>query len=246
MVAIFLILTYLSRNFGFGNKLLNVFSPVQKVFYNWSLTVKRMSQLGEILNENEYLKNELAKFSVDYVKLSELETENEYLKNELAYVEKKEINYLIAKVIGKQLYNDQILFIDQGSSNGLSEGMAVTVAQGVIVGKLIKVEEYRSQVQLLTDINSNLAVSLNQSKDTSGIIKGKVGNSLVMEYIPQSTEIKTDDLVITSGLENLIPYGLIVGKISSVESIVGQVFQKANIQPLVDYQSLRILTVIRN
>lgn len=235
---------YLNINNAFEQRLQQIFSPIQRVFYNIGLTFKKFGQLNEIFAENEYLKKELAKFSVDYAELAKLKTENQYLKDELHFLSASGYGYQLTDVIGKQLYNDQVLFINRGSKDGLREGLSATAAQGVIVGKVVAVEDYRSQVQLLTDTNSKLAVTLVGLTGTVGVVKGKIGNSLNMDYIPQNIELKPEDIVVTSGLDNNIPEGLLVGKISSVAKVVGQIFQKANILPYFNYQNLRTLTII--
>lgn len=244
VLLLFFIFYYLGFIKTLEQGLFRFFAPIEKLLYNWSLTFKKINQLGEILEENDYLKSELSKLSVDYVKLLNLEAENEYLRKELDYLKEDEFNYQLADVISKQLYNEQILFINKGSKQGIAEGLAVTVGQGIIIGKIISVSKERSEVQLLTDPESGLAVSLNHETGTNGIVKGKAGSSLVMEFIPQNLAVKDDDLVITSGLEENIPRGLLVGKVTGIESLVGQIFQKANILPPFNYQNFQTLTII--
>lgn len=244
VIVAYFILHYLDLSRGLEQGSQNFFSPLERIFYNFSLTVKKYGHLSDIFTENEYLKKELARYSVDYIRLSKLEAENQYLKDELKYLEEGGYDYKLAKVIGKQLYNDQIIFINQGSKEGLKEGLAATAYEGIIVGKVIAVEDYRSQVQLLTDVNSRLAVTFKEAVGTNGVVRGKIGNSLLMEFIPQNIEVKESEIAVTSGLEDFVPDGLLVGKVSSVEKISGQIFQKANILPFFNYEYLQILTII--
>jgi rod shape-determining protein MreC len=166
------------------------------------------------------------------------------LKRELNYLKSNKFDYLLADVVGKQLYNDQILVINKGTDQGLRENLAVTVGQGIVIGKIISALPQRSEVRLLTSPNSELAVTLNQEVGTNGVVKGKAGNGLAMEFIPQNLKINDGDLVVTSGLEENIPRGLLVGKINGVESLVGRVFQKADVLPPFNYQNLQFLTII--
>ncbi|MBU1130577.1 rod shape-determining protein MreC [Patescibacteria group bacterium] len=224
--------------------LLKLFSPVQQQLYNWSLVLKKINNLGEILEENTYLKSELSKLVVDYVKLSNIESENEYLKKELDYLKENKYNYQIAGVIGGQPYQGQILFINKGSQDGLLENLAVTAGQGIIIGKVVSVLPRRSQVQLLTDPDSRLAASFSQQTGTQGLVRGKAGSSLIMEFVPQNLEIKEGDLVITSGLEENIPRGLLVGRVTEVNNLAGQIFQQVNILTPFNYQNFSTLTII--
>jgi len=244
VIVFYAFLHYINFSRGLEQGSQKIFSPLERIFYNFGLTIKKYGHLSDILTENEYLKKELAKYSVDYIRLSQIEAENQYLKNELKYLEESGYDYKIAKVIGKQLYNEQILFINKGIKDGITEGLAATAYEGIIVGKVIAVEDYRSQVQLLTDANSRLAVTFGKTTGTNGVIRGKIGNSLLMEFIPQNIEVKEGEIAVTSGLENFVPQSLPVGKVGSVEKISGQIFQKANILPFFNYEYLQILTII--
>jgi len=244
VIIVFFVIYYLGLLSRTEQSLFHFFSPLQKQLYNWSVAFNKFNQLGDILAENDYLKEEFSKLSVDYVKLRSLEAENDYLRKELNYLETNRFVYVLADVVGKQLYNQQILLINKGSRQGLVKDSAVTAGEGVIVGKVVAVTDQKSEVQLLTDPNSQLAVSFTEAGATSGIVKGSAGNSLIMEYIPQDLVIKAGDWVITSGLEEKIPRGLLVGTVTEAENLVGQIFQKANILPPFNYLNLQTLTII--
>jgi len=152
--------------------------------------------------------------------------------------------YQISNIIGRMPLNEQVVIIDKGNSSGLIPGLAVTVSQGVIVGKVLKVEETRSFVELLTNTQSSLAVGFGSQSGTNGLVVGKAGLNLIMDYIPQNQEITDHEVVITSGLEELIPQGLLVGEVSEITSQVGQIFKQAKVIPPFNYKNLQILTVI--
>lgn len=218
--------------------------PLQKTFYGLGNNLNLIGNLNDIKTENEKLKEEIGKLSIDYVNLVALEKENEYLRKELEFLKKENYGYLLANVVSRQESNNEILIIDHGSKNGLKVGLPATVAQGVIVGKIIKVEEELSYVSLLANTQSKLAVSLTNEQETSGILVGQTGASLQMDLIPNNQAINTGDQVITSGLEQYIPRGLVVGVVEKVDGEIGQIFKKAKINPLFDYQNLHYLTII--
>jgi len=223
---------------------IKVLLPVQETFYNWGSSISKIVHLNEISKENQKLREEIARLSVDYVQLANLEAQNNYFRSELDYLQNENFEFKLAQVIGRLPLNNQILIINQGHLNGLKEGLAVTVSEGIVVGKILSVEENRAYVELLTNTQSSLAVSLSNLSGTSGLIKGKAGNSLSMEFIPQSEFIEVGDMVISSGLEELIPRGLLVGEVSEVTSQVGQIFKQAKVIPPFSYQNLQTLTVI--
>jgi len=218
--------------------------PIQRNFYNLGSSLGQIVNLNEIVAENNKLQEEIAKLSIDYVRLASLEAENEYFRSELNYLNQNNFKYQISNIIGRMPLNEQVVIIDKGNSSGLIPGLAVTVSQGVIVGKVLKVEETRSFVELLTNTQSSLAVGFGSQSGTNGLVVGKAGLNLIMDYIPQNQEITDHEVVITSGLEELIPQGLLVGEVSEITSQVGQIFKQAKVIPPFNYKNLQILTVI--
>ena len=167
------------------------------------------------------------------------------MRRELNFIQEKHFNYEVADIIGRQAYNDQILILAKGSADGLKVGQAITVDQGIIVGKILSTEDHRAYAALLTEVRSQLAVSLESLSGTNGLLLGRVGSSLLMDLIPQDKTVAKDNLVITSGLEEGIPRGLLVGRISQVDSLVGEVFKQARVEPSVNYAILQTVTVIK-
>ncbi|HLD27620.1 MAG TPA: rod shape-determining protein MreC [Patescibacteria group bacterium] len=219
--------------------------PLERFFYKSGLSLISFKNYQLLNEENQKLRTEIAKLSLDYVKFSNLESENLYLRGELDFLKSKGYDYELVNVVASQPFNDKILIIDKGSNSGLAVGQAAAVHQGIIVGKVIKVEADRAWVELLNDTASQLAVSLGQSIGTNGLLVGRAGNSLVIDFIPQDKDLKVGDLVITSGLEEKIPRGLSVGSISHVASVVGEVFKQARVEPIINYESLQNFTIIK-
>jgi rod shape-determining protein MreC len=65
-----------------------------------------------------------------------------------------------------------------------------------------------------------------------------------MELIPQGDTVKTGSTVVTSGLELMIPRGLVLGEVSRVEVEPTSLFQTAYLKPFVKNDSLTVVSVI--
>ena len=228
------------------NLLAGAIGPLQSAGYRLGIGFTSFRNYQVLVADNSRLQAELARLAVDYIRLATLEAENEYLKNELDFFQASQYSFELARVMGSQPFNEQIVIIDKGSAEGLAVGQPATVNQGVLVGKVIKVEPGRSYVELLTNIDSQVAVSLSHLTGSNGLLIGQAGNSLLMDLIPQDKEVRAEDLVITSGLEESVPRGLYIGRVSQVESVVGQVFKRARVTPAVNYQGLQTLSVIKS
>jgi rod shape-determining protein MreC len=248
LILIILVVIFILHFLGFFSfvekQTVIIFKPGEKIFYQWGNNFNQLLHWQSISSENQKLKDQLGRLGVDYVKLLNLEKDNENLRKELGFLKKEQYVYRLVNIIGRLNGNDQVLIIDQGYSSGLKNGLAATFAQGIVVGKIIKVEADQAFVRLLTDTQSQLPVSLVRSATTTGMLKGQVGQSLLMDLIPNNQDIKDGDLVVSSGLQEEIPKGLIVGEVDTVESSIGQIFKQAKVIAPFSYQNLSSLTII--
>ena len=152
---------------------------------------------------------------------------------------------MLARVLGRNLdYAATQIVINQGLSQGLKPGLAVTTNQGIIIGKISSVEENISHVRLLSDNTSKIAITVMADKSALGIAQGLHNINLKIDLLPKDIKINKNDLVATSGLEENIPAGLIIGRISKVETAPEKYWQEALVEPAVDYQNVRLVTVI--
>jgi len=170
--------------------------------------------------------------------------ENEQLKELLNYVEENQYDYQVAKVIGRDLYRPNTLIINKGENDGIKLGYPVIIDQGVIIGKVIDVKNDLATVLSLTDKQSQLAVSLPTTTKTIGLAQGEFGLSIKVELIPQDTVINETDIVITSGLEDGVPQGLVIGTVNRITSHENDLFKSVTINPQVDFEELTIVSVL--
>lgn len=119
----------------------------------------------------------------------------------------------------------QYLEIDTGQF----EGKTVVYLDN-LVGKIIKPHF----VQLPTDSQSKIRVRVGR---VLGLASGQFNSTIILDKVAQNEEIKIDDLVVTAD------DGLIVGKIKKIISRETDLFQKAEVVPLVDYKKLTTVFV---
>lgn len=205
--------------------------------------------LLEVLGNYEQLVKDL---TVENAKLKSAVDENRKLREHLKFLEKNEHDFVLANVISGGIFlssneSDVNIIIDKGSKDGLVFGLAITDSSGVIVGKIIEVKKEISKVSLTTNADCKLAAAILLSSNearTIGITEGELGLTIKMNFIPQKESIKEGDTVITSGLEEKIPYGLVIGKVMRVERDSNEVWQGVVIEPLVHLDELKIVSVI--
>ena len=80
-----------------------------------------------------------------------------------------------------------------------------------------------------------------------GLCMGYAPNStlVLMDYISKSATIKFGDIIITSGQGGVFPQGLLVGKVIKTLVTDTSAYQKALVRPIIDFNEVEIVYVIR-
>jgi len=153
--------------------------------------------------------------------------------------------YVAAAVIGRDPSPFiKYVVINRGSDDGLRRGMPVVTQQG-LVGRVAAVTSGAGRVELITNPASSVNVRLEPSA-AQAVLNGSLTGDLALGMIPQTTSVKTGDLVLTSGLGGNYPPNILIGQIISVRSQETDLFQQAAVQPVVDFNQLQIVLIITN
>lgn len=223
-----------------------VFSRFYSVGRSISGVFHRSSDLTELTAENESLREEVLNLKQSLAQLESAKQENASLRQLLNFfsTETNDLSRAITRVIGRDPENSQILLLSIGRREGIEIGNAVIVDDGVMVAKIIEVFARTSKALLLTDSQSSTAVTISGGAPTSKLARGERGLSISLDQVPQGEILTSGQLVITSGLEPNIPRGLLIGEIEEVISETNDLFQKAILRPVLDYESVYFASVI--
>ena len=182
--------------------------------------------------------------SVAHLKI--LEQENNELKRVLNFSQQQPTyKILTAMVVGKSVENaERVISISSGLDSGIKVGQPVVVLDGMIVGKIIRVEQNLSWVRLINDSNSKIAAVILNKERSQGVVEGGYGLSVNMNFIPRNEQVSVSETVVTSGLDPDVPKGLLLGTVAAVINEAYQPFQKAVLTPAVDLSKLTVVGVI--
>lgn len=133
--------------------------------------------------------------------------------------------------------------INVGAQQGVRENMPVVSGGAVLVGRIAQVGPRTSKVQLLTDLDSAVAVVLQTSRAT-GLVVGQPDGTLRMEYVQQDASVTVGDFVLTSGLGGILPKGLLIGQVIQVQQMDYELHQAAVVRPAMDLSRLDVVLVI--
>ncbi|MBI5621392.1 rod shape-determining protein MreC [Candidatus Falkowbacteria bacterium] len=243
VVAFLLILTGGARwLFGFFSQ---VAAPAQDGLYQLSTELRDIKSKKELLAENAALQERLAQISLDVAQLRELEVENQVLREQLNFLEGQRHRFVTARVIARGAENAlSSLVINRGQDDGVGLGYPVIAGEGVLVGRVIEASPHSATILLLSDGQSNVAATIQNTVQTIGVVSGEHGLSITMDMIPRDQVVQRNDTIITSGLQANIPRGLLIGLVDTVDASSSELFAKAAITPLVNYQTLTVVTVL--
>lgn len=197
------------------------------------------TRIGELEAENAQLEDRL-------IGLQEQAAEAEVLGALLNYARTRpESRYLSTNVIGL----DPSPFIRSinigvGSDRGVRHGMPVVTDEG-LVGRVTEVTAVTSRVQLITDPASAVNVLLQGSR-ADGLLSAQPNGELWVELIDQDASVEPGELVLTSGLGGAFPADIAVGRVVSVRRRDFELFQRAVIQPTVNFDALEIVLLVTN
>jgi rod shape-determining protein MreC len=130
--------------------------------------------------------------------------------------------------------------IDKGSSDGVQADMAVISPAGV-VGRVVLSSPRAAKVQMLIDRNAAAGALIERTR-SQGIVVGQ-GDTLRMDYVPGTADVKQGDLIVTSGIDRIYPKGFVIGTVETVDRGMGT-YHEITIRPSVEFSRLEEVLVV--
>ena len=236
---------------------LNFFiSPIKNVFYALSLPIQKVFwsagessasffssflKTGFLTKENENLKNENQKLLAQVAFFQSILQGNQAQSDVSTSCQNSGFKLVMAGIVG--LDDNDIISINKGSADGISEGMPVISQQNVLFGKIFKVYKNFSQVMLISDKKSSLDAEV-QDRDVPGLVKGEGNFKVILDLIPRDKEVSSGDLIISSSLGGVFPPGILIGKVGNIKKNDIEPFQKIEIDLCFDITKIDKLFLI--
>ncbi|MDD5568113.1 MAG: rod shape-determining protein MreC [Candidatus Omnitrophica bacterium] len=201
------------------------------IFYHRNL------QDNEIIRkENDFLRHKLNG-------LNEIYLENRRLNNLLSLKQKSGPKFIPARVIARPADNWSTgLVIDKGAVNGVRKGMAVVTYLG-LAGRVVEAADSTSKIMLLNDPNMGVS-SLVQRSRQEGLVCGTLGSNLLMKYLPEDADIRLKDIIVTSGLNDTYPKGLLIGTVVDIGKEFSGLSRFAVIKPAINFSSIEEILIV--
>ena len=196
--------------------------------------------------DNQKLRVRVAELEGQNTRLLEAQIRYEHLRDDLKFAKTTPLNLLAADVWARRPDPKfDTLLIGRGGSDGVRINSPVVSRSG-LVGRVIEVGPNTASVLMLTDQNSGVGARVQRvGSRAAGVCKGDNSGLLSMVYLPSDADIKTGDMVVTSGLGGVFPPGLFVGVVREVRTDAGNALKIGRIAPKVDFDRLEEVYVLR-
>ncbi len=219
---------------NFVKNLINESTEKNNIYEKYQELKNKEEQIDRVVAENENLTEEIEKLK----KQLELNTVLSDMVYKNATIVHRNIGYW---------YNE--VTIDKGKKDGIEKGMAVVNNDG-LVGTVTKTSNSNSTVKLLSNENMSDKISVKISiNDTYvyGLISNydDSTNTYTVEGISENVDIPEGANVVTTGMGNDFPSGLLIGTVTEVTTDHFDLSKVAEVKSAVDFDSLDYLTVLK-
>lgn len=206
-------------------------------------TVDTFAEFSELQKENEELRKQVAKLETALADTYTNEIEIERLKNLANVIETSpDLQYVAADVISISADGFGSTFsVNKGTLDGIKRNSVVVSCDG-LVGKVTDIGLNWATVTAITDPSMSVGATVKRSEAT-GVTEGDVSlrakGLLRLSYLTADASVIRGDIVFTSGLGGVFPAGILIGRITDVESEENGLAQNATIEPAASLEGLR-------
>ncbi|MFH1533207.1 MAG: rod shape-determining protein MreC [Pseudomonadota bacterium] len=207
--------------------------------------------LVEVEAQNQELREERRRLLEMVGRCQESLEENARLQRLLDFSEGREdLQFLSARVVARDTspyFRVLRVVLDRGGDQGVRPGMPVVTHRGV-VGKVERVSGRYCDVMLLTDSRSRLSAVV-AGKGVTGTVVGRgdgLSYAVLFQFPFQQVDLSADDLLVTTGHEQIFPKGLDVGRLVSGTVQPTGKHQEVSIVPAVELGHLEEVLIITN
>lgn len=237
----------LDETSAFENLLIDNVAPIQTSvtsirteitdFFDHYVTNIRASKKNvELTRRVSELESQIANFK-------EVSRENKRLKDLLQFGAGVDYKKILAQVVAWDASSDfRVIRINKGLADGVRLQSPVITSDG-LVGYIYRLTDHFADILTVLDSN-NRVDGLVQRIRAHGIVEGFNNEKSIMKYVSRAEPIILGDLVITSGLGNIYPKGIRVGKVSRIERESYGITQNVEITPAVDFGRLEEVVIL--
>lgn len=233
-------------------------NPIEALIKDSGLFIQKVILFPFRFLEEKMTDQELKKLKEQASASEALVAKNQELEYQLKELQKTlELNtlltdrvYLNATVLNRNLdYWYQIITLDKGKHQGVEKNMPVIVSEGLI-GLISEVSNYNSTVKLLTNEELPYKISVKieiGDQYVYGLLTGYhfKNQTFSVEGIASNAEIPLGAKVVTTGLGEEMPAGIIVGYVKNITTDHFDLAKIVEIESKVNFDQLNYVTILK-
>jgi len=213
----------------------------QEVFNIIKLSVSEQTTL---LDENAELKAQLSQARINLLQFEVTQQQNKELRELLQTKEK--LPLITTSAFIKNINsgnNPHKVVINQGFNQGVYSGQPVLDLNGV-AGQVTKVDLESAHVLLISDPTHAIPVEVLRTGYRTFAYGSDSLESIVLPEMDQTSDIKVNDIIITSGYGDLFPRGLKVGVVNNINETTDGFFLQAEAKITADFRQMKQILLI--
>jgi rod shape-determining protein MreC len=197
--------------------------------------VKANANLYNKLKQDYEMPDTVSKLAIDTIQIDTILHQRKYL-------------YLPAKVVGNSVSQpNNYLQLHRGSLQGVSADLGVTDINNSVIGTVVDVSKNYSVVMSLLHRQSNINAKLKKTGETGSIIwDGLQPNVVILKDISKEVKVVIGDSVITSGLSDKFPFGLLIGTVKEIVNDKTSSTYTIKVKTAANFYNLQYVNIINN
>ncbi|MBM0045932.1 rod shape-determining protein MreC [Anaerococcus sp. mt242] len=241
---------------GAGSNIANtIFKPIEGVTYSVSSEI--MNQIERTVGSKETraevmrLEAENRSLVMENARLTSVINKEDFLKNEAEAVDSSKNEYIKANVVNSDVSSLTSNFtIDKGKKDGIKQNDIILQAIGDskyytgLVGKVTEVFESTARVETINN-QANDVSFINTRSGDYGVIDKFTSRTIQGYMLDVESEAKNSDVVMTSGLGGVYPYGIYIGTISNVSMSQDSLRKNITVDSPVDFSHVYRVLVLK-
>ena len=212
----------------------NLFSESKDSFIAKALLKEKIKNLEEIVYN----------LSIQAQENKLIKAENKLLRNILKIQKDFGIIGKNAEIILPEVKNGySIITINKGLGNNIKNGAPVINHKG-LVGQIINISENYSEIKPITSKTYAVPAIMNNGKENV-ILYGNGNGELEIPLFPASSSIQINDTFITSGIDDIYPKGINIGRVTEIKPTKSPKFNCITVKPFSQPTTFSQITVLK-
>lgn len=220
------------------NNLINL--PVKIFHESKNKLITKESLEREIKN----LEKVIFSMSIQVQENKLIKAENKHLRRTLEVQEKFNIKGINAEIVLPKVRNGfSVITIDKGHEDKIEEGAPVINNSG-LVGQIVNTYQNYSEIKPITSKSYAVPAIMNDATENI-ILYGNGNGELEIPLFPASSLIKINDIFITSGIDEIYPKGIKIGKVSKIKKTKSPKFNSILVKPFSQPTSFTQILILK-